>query len=59
MEKINKEELIQKLNLTEEELDKVVGGSGIIWDKKVECIYGCINSKQNKDVLNCINNCNN
>ena len=36
MEKINKEELMKKLNLTDEELDKVVGG--VNWQCFGECI---------------------
>ena len=30
MEKINKEELMKKLNLTEKELEKVAGGGGLV-----------------------------
>ena len=39
MEKINKEELMKKLNLTEEELEKVAGGeSNVNW----QCFGDCI-----------------
>ena len=41
MEKINKEELMKKLNLTEEEMEKVAGGDII----DVECRNRCISQK--------------
>ena len=36
MEKINREELMKKLNLTEEELEKITGGVNL------ECFNKCI-----------------
>ena len=39
MEKINKEELMKKLNLTKEDLEKVAGGLGSSACK--ECIENC------------------
>ena len=39
MDKITKEELMKKLNLTEEELDKITGGSEPIIDW--ECFDNC------------------
>ena len=39
MEKINKEELMKKLNLTEEEMEKVAGGLGSSACK--ECLSNC------------------
>lgn len=41
MEKINKEELMKKLNLTEEEMEKVAGGDII----DVECRNSCTSQK--------------
>ena len=40
MEKINKEELMKKLNLTEEELEKVAGGSSEKFD--FACFSMCV-----------------
>ena len=43
MEKINKEELMKKLNLTEEELEKVMGGSSGVCDtdRFEKCLMEC------------------
>ena len=49
MEKVTKEELIEKLNLTEEELEKVAGG--VYMDPC--CVH--IQSKLDYDPLYCMN----
>lgn len=41
MEKINKEELMKKLNLTEEELEKVAGG-------RLECVSKSIKPSESR-----------
>ena len=47
MEKISKEELMEKLNLTEEELEKVTGGESL-----EECY-----ARADKQQMACLGNC--
>ena len=58
MEKINKEELMKRLNLSEEEMEKITGGSSIALNSK--CLYRCSDkysiSKHNEE-LDCIERC--
>ena len=54
MEKINKEELMKKLNLTEEELEKVAGGSSGVYDS--ECFGICL-MECDADDKECPNRC--
>ena len=54
MEKINKEELMKKLNLTEEELEKIAGGSKTDWDG--DCFFNCY-IKQELSFDFCLENC--
>ena len=57
MEKINKEELMKKLNLTEEELEKVAGG--VNWQCFVACMNKCYeaNESPTQVVGVCLDNC--
>ena len=54
MEKINKEELMKKLNLTEEELEKVAGGTS---KEFTDCIAICILYHKLPTTEDCILDC--
>ena len=58
MEKINKEELMKKLNLTEEELEKVMGGSSGVGD--THCFTNCVmecDADDNQCPIQCMKEC--